>query len=69
MFAAQWVPYSSEFLFSSMFVRRFSCLANNFHVTASAVGLLFSPGSLEVGGKINFPNMLANTMFANIYTN
>ncbi len=55
------------FLFSSMFVGRFSYLANNFHVTASAVGLSFFPRSPEVHGKIFFPNMFANTMFASVY--
>ncbi len=71
MFAAYWVLCSSEFLFSSMFVGRFSYLANNFHITVSAVGSSFSPGSPEVRGKINFSNMfvnmLANTIFANVY--
>ncbi len=57
MFAAQRVPCSPEFLFSSVLVGRFSYLANNFHVTAGAVGSSFSPGSPEVRGKINFPNM------------
>ncbi len=57
---AQWIPCSSEFLFSSMFVGRFSYLANNVHVTANAVGLSFSPGSSEVRGKINFSNMFAS---------
>ncbi len=64
MFAAQWVPCSSEFLFSSIFVGRSSYLTNNFHVTAGAVGSSFTTGSREVRGKINFPNMFANTMFA-----
>ncbi len=36
---------SSEFLFSSMFVGRFSYLVNNFYVTAGSVGVLFFPGS------------------------
>ncbi len=63
MFAAQWVPYSSEFLFSSMFVERFSYLANNFYVTVSAIGSSFSPGLREVHGEINFSNTFANTMF------
>ncbi len=67
MFAVQWVPCSSECLLSSMFTGRISHLANNFHVTAGAVGSSFSPGSLEVRGKINFPNMFANTMFASVY--
>ncbi len=57
MLAAQWVPCSSEFLFSSMFVGRFSYRTNNFHVTAGAVGSSFSPGSQEVRRKINFPNV------------
>ncbi len=60
MFAAQWERCSYEFLFSSMFAGRFSYLANNFHVTASAAGLLLPPGSLEVRGKINFPNLFAS---------
>ncbi len=51
-----------------MYAGRFSYLANNFHVTASAVGSSFSPGSPEVRGKINFPNTFANIMFANVYT-
>ncbi len=59
---AQWVPCLSEFLFFSIFVRRFFYLANNFHITAGAVGSSFS-GLPEICGKINFPNMLANTMF------
>ncbi len=67
MFAAQWVPRSSEFLFSSMFVETFSYLTNNFHVTAGAVGSSFSPGSSEFREKINFSNMFANTMFASVY--
>ncbi len=57
MFAALWVPCSSEFSFSSVFVGRFSYLANNFHVTAGAVGSSFFPGSQEIRGKLNFPNM------------
>ncbi len=57
----------SKFLFSSMFAERFSYLANNFHIIAGAVGSSFTPGSLEVGGKINFSNTVANTMFANVY--
>ncbi len=64
MFAAQWVPRSSEFLFSSMFAGRFSYLANNFHVTAGAVGSSFSTGLLEVCGKIHFPNMFASVYAA-----
>ncbi len=60
---AQWVPWLSEFLFSSMFAEEFSYLANNFYVIARAVGSSFSPGLLEIDGKINFPNMFANTMF------
>ncbi len=47
-----------------MFVERFSCLTNNFQVTAGAVGSSFSPSSPEVRGKINLPNMSANTIFA-----
>ncbi len=50
-----------------MFVGRFSYLANNFHVAARAVGSSFSPGSPEVRGKINFPNMFANTVFTSVY--
>ncbi len=48
--------------------RRFSYLANNFRVTAGAVGLSFSCGSQEVCGKLNFPNVFADTMFASVYT-
>ncbi len=59
----QSISCSSEFWFSSMLAGRFSYLANNFHVTAGAVGSSFSPGSPDVRGKINFPNMFANTMF------
>ncbi len=72
MFAAQWVPCLSEFLFSSTFVGRFSSLTDNFHVTASTVGSSFSPGLQEVCGKINFPNMFAHTLvnmvLASVYT-
>ncbi len=60
MFAAQWVPCSSKFLFSSMFVGSFSYFTNSFHISAGAVGSLFSPGLSKVRGKINFPNMFAN---------
>ncbi len=58
----QWVPCLSEFLLSSMLAGRFSYLANNFHVTAGAVGSSFSPSSSEVRGKINFTNMFANSV-------
>ncbi len=64
MFAAQWVPCLSEFLFSSVFAGRFSYLANNFHITVGTVGPSFSPGLPEVRGKINFPNLFANIIFA-----
>ncbi len=57
-----------KFLFSSMFVGRFSCLANNFQVNAGAVGSSLSPSSAEVRGKINFPNMFGNTIFTSIFT-
>ncbi len=60
MFAAQWVPCSSEFLFSSMFAGRFFYLANDFHVTAGVVGSSFSPSSPQVRRKINFSNMFAS---------
>ncbi len=72
MFAALWVPCLSEFLISSMFARRFSYLANNFHVTANAVGSSFSHSQPEVCGKIIFPNMFASVyaaLHAQIYTN
>ncbi len=54
IFTAQWVRCSSKFLFPSMFAGRFSYLLNNFHITASAFGLSFFPGSQEVRGKISF---------------
>ncbi len=60
MFAAQWVPWSSKFVFSSMFAGRFSYLASNFHITAGAVGSSFFPSSPEICEKINFPNMFAS---------
>ncbi len=60
---AQWVPCSSEFLFSSMFAGRFSYLANNFHITVGTVGSSFSPGLQEVRGKINFPKMSASGVY------
>ncbi len=40
MFTAQWVGCSSEFLFSSMFVGKFSYVANNFHATAGSSQLV-----------------------------
>ncbi len=46
-----------------MFAGRFSYLVNNFYITVGAVGSSFSPSLPEVRGKINFLNMLANTMF------
>ncbi len=64
MFAAQWVLRSSEFLFSSMFMGRFSYPANNFQATAGGVGSLFSPGLPEVRGKINLSNMFASVYAA-----
>ncbi len=67
MFAAQWVPRSSAFLISSLFTRRFSYLANSFHITVSAVGSSFSPGSPEVRGKIYIPNMFAS-MYVALHT-
>ncbi len=61
MFAlSEWVPCSSEFLFSSMFAGTFFYLANNFRITADAIGSLFFRGSPEVREKINFPNMFAS---------
>ncbi len=60
MFAGQWVPCLSEFLFSSMFAERFSYLANNFHITSGTVGSSFPLGSPKVRGKINFPNMFTS---------
>ncbi len=51
MFTAQWVACLFEFLLSSMFVGRFSYLANNFYITAGAVGSSFSPGSPKVREK------------------
>ncbi len=63
MFMAQWVRCSSEFLFSSVFVGRFSYLTNNFHTTAGSCPS-FSPGSQEIRGKINFPNMFASVYSA-----
>ncbi len=64
MCTVQWVQCLSEFLFSSMLVGRFSYLANNFHIAAGAVGSLFSPGSPEVSGKINFLNIFASVYAA-----
>ncbi len=45
----------------------FLYVAINFYVKAGAIGSSFSPGSLKVRGKINFPNLFANTMFASVY--
>ncbi len=43
---------------------KISYLAVNFHITTGAVGSSFSPGSPEVHGKINFPNMFASAYAA-----
>ncbi len=61
MFASQWLPCSSKFLFFSMFVGRFFLFGQQFSHNCRCSWFVIFPWF--TGSSINFLNMFANTMF------